>query len=713
MLVPFAHAAIAAMLPFSNRAFVAPSEPIADPQSAEAEPRHRTVVRRPRKRALERRTPGFVTVIELDDPRATRPRDGLAEVLARAPATHVRSIGGLGQFAAVSLRGSSPQQVGVFLDGVPVGSSMAGLVDVAELPTDGMSRVEIHRGWVPIAFGSGAIGGALNLVSTDAEDRPRGRVEAGLGSFWTRQVAGEAATKTRRATVGVRVGYAGTLGNYRYYDDGGSAQLTGDDRVRRRSANGYDRVLAQVRVGGRVGRWRLGGHELVVAKRSGVPGPGSAQATATGLDQLLARTIFSARRDELGGPGGRLEWITSVGVEARRFADPRAELGVGTDDQRTLAFDVYVSPRWRTPLWRGAYLLLLADHRSEWIAVDQRVTRSDGSPSGDARRRRHAIGAGLELEQFAWNDRIQLVPAVRVDAVASAFAVAPGQGEQDDRGRDRVDWSASPRLGARLAATPWLSLRGSFGRYFRTPSLVELFGDRGYFVGNEALRAERGLVADGGFVVDTSGTAGELYAHAAGFWVRSTELIQWIAAGTVARPENVSAARVRGFEGSVSLRSPADVLELLVHYTLLDSADRSDDPGRRGRPLPGRPRHDLFARGSFGWVFHPRGTAFEPRLAYTVELLARSFLDPSGRYVLPPRALQAIGVEAHVAGRVHLALEVRNLLDVRTSTVTLPVMGARPSPVAVSDYIGYPLPGRSVWATVRIDFAGRAKGREG
>jgi vitamin B12 transporter len=705
VLVPLVQVAIAAVLPLQHGALAAPAEAVPDPQSAEVQPRYRTVVRRPGRHALERRTPGFVTVVELDDERGTRPRDGLAEVLARAPATHVRSIGGLGQFASVSLRGSSPQQVGIFLDGVPVTSSMAGLIDVADLPLDGMSRVEIHRGWIPIAFGAGAIGGALNLVSTDAEQRPRARIDVGLGSFWTRQAAGEIATRVRRLTIGVRAGYAGTQGNYRYYDDGGTAQLTGDDRIGRRSANNYDRVLGQLRLDGRVGRWKLGAHQLVVAKRAGVPGPGSAQAQHSLLDQFLSRSIFHARRGELGGPGGRLEWLASFGVEARRFADPRGEIGLGIDDQRTLAFDGYLSPRWRTPLWRGAFLMLLADHRSEWIGVDQRITRADGSPSGDAHRRRHAFGAGVELEQFAWNDRLHVVPAVRVDAVASAFAVPAGSGEQDDRGRNRFDASVSPRMGVRLATTRWLSLRGSIGRYFRTPSLVELFGDRGYFVGNEGLHAERGLVADGGFVIDARGRAGEVYAHAAGFWVRSRELIQWIAAGTVARPENVAAARVRGFEGSVSLRSTADVVELLVHYTLLDSADRSDDASRRGHPLPGRPRHDFYARSSFGWIFHPRGTAFEPRIGYTVEVIARSFLDPSGRYVLPPRALQAIGIEAHVAGRVHLAVEVRNLLDVRTATVTLPIAGVRPSPVAVTDYIGYPLPGRSLWATVRIDFA--------
>ncbi|MBC8071782.1 MAG: hypothetical protein IAG13_25880, partial [Deltaproteobacteria bacterium] len=76
MLVPLVQVAIAAMLPLHGRALAALSEPTPVPQTAEDEPRYRTVVRKPGRRALERRTPGFVTVVELDDARGTRPRDG-------------------------------------------------------------------------------------------------------------------------------------------------------------------------------------------------------------------------------------------------------------------------------------------------------------------------------------------------------------------------------------------------------------------------------------------------------------------------------------------------------------------------------------------------------------------------------------------------------------------------------------------------------------
>jgi vitamin B12 transporter len=366
-----------------------------------------------------------------------------------------------------------------------------------------------------------------------------------------------------------------------------------------------------------------------------------------------------------------------------------------------VTLDAYVSPRWRVALWRNAFLTVMADQRTEWLTIDQRVERV---PSGDASRGRFAFGAGAEIEQFLWGGRVQLVPAVRVDGFASRFAVAADAGEQDDEGENSLAAGVSPRFGARVAPWEIVSLRGSIGRFLRAPSLVELFGDRGFFVGNEGLRPEHGVSADGGIVLDVDRTRVRAYAQVAGFWVRSHDLIQWVSAGSVARPQNIAGARVRGLETAASIADGEGMAELVINYTLLDAVDRSGAPDRDGRALPGRPRHDLYTRASFGREFPVRGVAVEPRLAYTVELVARTYLDPHERYVLPPRLLQGIGVELHIAQRVHAGFEVRNLLDVRTAMVTLPIASDRPTAVPVADFIGYPLPGRSLWGTLRVDF---------
>jgi vitamin B12 transporter len=661
------------------------------------------------QRRLEARSPGFATAVDLEREQGARPSDALAELVARTPGASVRSIGGLGQFSSVSLRGSAPQQVQLFIDGVPIGGSLAGLSNLDDQPLDGLTRLEIYRGYVPVAFGGATIGGAIDLVNAPGKE-PLTRIAGGVGSFGARQTRFELVRPLRRrdAHLGLRFGYAGADGDFPWFDDGGTPHNPLDDATRRRVNNHYDRVQGQLRLDARRGRWRFGLQEIVQYKEQGIAGSARAPTQGMKLDSAVARTIFTARRTRLGRPGGNLEWVSGFAVDYRRFTDPLAEIGLA-DDQRTTSLDAYLSPRMRLALWRGAFVRLVADQRTEWVRIDQR----GGSffPTGNSERTRTASGIGAELEQFLFDRRWLIVPGARVDALVNRFAVPPGEGELGDQGRDDHVLGVSPRLGTRLRVLRGLELRSSAGRYFRPPTLMELFGDQGYIVGNEGLSPETGNSIDGGLVLDRD--FGGLAAHAqvAGFVTWSRDLIQWVAAGLVARPENVAAARVRGLETSMVLAPSRRIVDLQANYTLLETEDRGQDPARRGQPLPGRPRHEVFVRSSAGRVWTAAATSFEPRIFYTVEVVAGTFLDPSGRHELPARAIQGLGAELHLAERVHFAVEVRNLLDVRTAFVTLPVTGARPHQVPVSDFLGFPLPGRSVWATVRIDMGSLSRRR--
>jgi vitamin B12 transporter len=677
---------------------------------------YRTVVRERRdddgleaQRRLDARSPGFATAVDLEQEQGARPSDGLAEIVARTPGASVRSIGGLGQFSSVSVRGSAPQQVQLFFDGVPVGGSLAGLSNLDDLPLDGLTRLEIYRGHVPVAFGGATLGGAIDLVSAPGRDAVT-RVAGGVGSFGARQTRFDLVRplRGRNAHLSTRFGYAGAQGDFPYFDDGGTPHNPLDDTTRRRVNNHYDRVQGQLRLDAHRGRWRFGLHEIVQYKEQGIAGSARAPTRAMNLDTGGARTIFTARRSELGRPGGNVEWVSGFAVDVRRFTDPLAEIGIA-DDQRTTSLDAYVSPRMRLALWTGAFVRLVADQRTEWVQIEQRG--GSFSPSGDSVRTRTAAGVGAEVEQFLFDRRWLVVPGVRVDAIVNRFSVGPGEGELGDQGRDDHVLGWSPRLGTRLRVVPGLELRGSGGRYFRPPTLMELFGDQGYVVGNEGLRPETGHSLDGGIVLDRSWAGLHAYAQVAGFATWSRDLIQWVAAGLVARPENVAAARVRGLEASVVLAPTTRIVDLQANYTLLETEDRGGDPARAGQALPGRPRHEVFVRSSAGRVWWSGDTPVEPRIFYTVDVVAGTFLDPSGRHELPARAIQGLGAELHVAQRVHVALEIRNLLDVRTAFITRPVAGARTHQVPVSDFLGFPLPGRSVWATVRIEMGYLARNR--
>lgn len=656
---------------------------------------------------VDARSPGFARVITVDPDDGATPGDGLGRVLERAPGVRVRSVGGLGQYNAIQIRGSSPQQVQLFVEGVPLGGSFGGLVDLSSQPLDGLAQVEVYRGYVPIAFGGATLGGAVNLVGRVHEGPPTLAVSGGGGSFGTREARVSLGSRLgkRPFSVGANLSYAGSEGNFPYFSDGGTPRLTTDDATIRRRNNDYDRVFGQVQFDGRPGR-------VVFAQRlrgswrdHGIAGLAALQATQARQAEVDLRSIT---RVTVAGRGPReptLTWVIGLGFGRRRYRDPKGQVGVGVDDERSLSGEGLVSPRLLVPLWRGATLGLVGDLRSEVVAIDERTAPlgADVRASGDATRWRTSAGLGVELDQHLFRDVWHLVPAVRIDGFASRFEVPEGEGESGDLGRDTRRSAISPRLGTSLRAAPGVSLRGSAGRYFRVPTLYELFGDRGFVVGNEGLLPEQGWNVDGGATYDLRGRIGSFYAQVAGFASWTENLIQFVRSGPTIRPINVAGARLRGVEVAVMAELFAKTVDLDAGYTFLDSRNETLEEEQRGQPLPGRPRHEAHVRIGGGHAFGHGWRRFEPRVHYELDFIGATALDVSNRYRLGARWLHALVLQLRWAEGIHFGIELRNLSNVRTSEI-IPAAGP-PDPIRVpiSDFIGYPLPGRSVFFRLTLD----------
>jgi vitamin B12 transporter len=678
------------------------------------------------QRDASARNVGFVSVIDLDHEPGQAPSDDLARVISHAPGVTIRSVGGLGQFSAVSLRGSTTQQVAIFLDGAPLTGSLGGTVDLGNQPLDGLERIEVHRGYVPVVYGPAAIGGAIDLVGRVHEGPAKLSARVGFGSFLAREArVGFTAALRPGLSLAVRAGYSGARGDFPYYDDGNTPRLPQDDRTLRRINNGYDRAFGQLRFDYRRGLLRVSDQQIAWMELQQVPAMIGNPDSDAQQRTIVQRNIVRVRRGfGSDAPGGHVEWVGSFAIERREFRDPQAQLGLAADDEHALSLDGWISPRLRVPLWRSAFLLSMAELRGEWIRIDERTPVDDPTVlnSGDAKRQRWSGGFGLELEQALFDRRWLLVPALRVDVAESAFAVPIGQGEQDEAGRDSFVLAISPRFGTKVAIIEGLDLRGSVGRYVRLPTLTELFGDRGYLIGNEALRAESGLNVDGGLVFDLerllqrdleadedappSDDRVDLFVQVAGFSSWARDLIQWLRNGPVVEPVNVAGARVRGLELGASVRVLERVVMLDLAYTLLDTRNDSPAAEQHGKPLPGRPRHGLLARFAGGWRFElgPREVAFEPRALYELEWIAGNVLDLGARVELPPRLLHRVGVELIFVDRVRLSVEVRNVGDLRATTIQPKFGPPDPYPAAIADFLGFPLPGRSVWATLGVDF---------
>jgi iron complex outermembrane receptor protein len=252
-----------------------------------------------------------------------------------------------------------------------------------------------------------------------------------------------------------------------------------------------------------------------------------------------------------------------------------------------------------------------------------------------------------------------------------------------------------PSVGARYDLGGGVLARLNLGRYVRAPDLGELFGDRGYAMGNPALEPEVSWNADAGLTWqrENLGALDVGRLEGAAFVSQVDHLIAYVQnSQNTVRPENVARAEIAGFElaGRAAL---AGHVSFEANYTFTSALNRSPAPYLEGKRLPGRPAHALYAKAELC----DRIGGFAARLAADVDYSAVTYLDQANLEdagVGRPLVGVALGLE-RVPLRLSLTLEIENLLDAKT----VEDRAGRSRPI--SDFDGFPLPGRAFLATLR------------
>ena len=191
----------------------------------------------------------------------------LNEVLNRVAGVTIRSTGGVGSPSRISVRGLEGKRMGLFVDEAAIGQ-FSNFVNLDDIPTDMIERVEIYKGIVPYRLGGDALGGAVNVV---VKDYPPRYLDASYeyGSFNTHRF--NSVFKRHDAKTGLEWGAGGL-----YVHSDNDYEMTlhhqGDIRVRRN-------------------------HDAFTKAVAG----GSLKATKWWFDELKLEAIATLTRQELQG----------------------------------------------------------------------------------------------------------------------------------------------------------------------------------------------------------------------------------------------------------------------------------------------------------------------------------------------------------------------------------------------------------------------------
>lgn len=96
-------------------------------------------------------------------------RDGdltVADALENVPGVTINQYGAFGAHTSFGIRGSTSEQVLVLLDGLPVAGSQVLSVQPEAMPVAGVDRIEVVEGGGSTLYGSGSMGGVINIITT-------------------------------------------------------------------------------------------------------------------------------------------------------------------------------------------------------------------------------------------------------------------------------------------------------------------------------------------------------------------------------------------------------------------------------------------------------------------------------------------------------------------------------------------------------------------
>lgn len=408
-----------------------------------------------------------VSVVTGEDLRA-RQISHAGDALRSLPGVSVSRSGGAGNETVVRIRGAESNQTLVLIDGVEMNPGISGLYAFENLSTDDIARIEVLRGPQSGLYGSNALAGVINVITTDGRGPLTVRARTEAGSFDTSHLVLQASggtdaahgaiTYARRQTNGFDIAALDPA------EDDGSTLTTF-------SAKGGVKVMENLKIDAAI-RQSLneGGRDGF----SGVDAQGFFVTSddASEFETLVRSGIVSATLDTFDGA-----WVHQLRAFGTKTDSKDNDLGpfptfLHAVDERT-GWGYTSTLRIETPGLAGVR------HYVTGMYEDQ--DESFVQPSGDnvtRERERQSVAGEVRGEYF---DTVFLGATVRHDdsSVFGTFTSWRGQGS------------------VKLPGTG-LRVHGSAGTGIKYPSFGELFGTFFRYTPNPALQAEESFGWDGG-----------------------------------------------------------------------------------------------------------------------------------------------------------------------------------------------------------------------
>lgn len=600
----------------------------------------------------------------------------LAEVIEKETGVQIRQSGGLGSFSSVSLRGSSADQVLVFLDGILLNDASGGGVDMSSISLSDVEAVEIYRGITPVNFSSASIGGIVNIRTLRAKQGFSGNVSAGYGSFDTKKLAGFLNHKKDKWDTVLSADWLGTDNDYDMRNDNGTEWNSSDDQWEKRSNAQVDQYNVLAKAGySFTDQVRLDFANQYFIKDQGLPSWDNSDLTKSSLTTDRNISTLKLTANDLG------QWHLNTGTQfsytwkEEEYDDRGGHIGLGdqhsTYTTNRMGGDFFLE--WMTD--RHSLIFSAAFQHEEYETEDH-LKKSNPIDSS-----RDSFSMGIQDSLFFFQDRVIITPAFRCTWLEDELEESTGIWGTSLEGDSRKEDDFSPQIGIKYSPLEWLSFKSNLAQYVRHPSFFELFGDRGFFTGNPDLKKEEGINFDMSAQIRQTWNRDWIRGSSLGIAYFRNDADDLIArvydSRGIGKSVNISGALIQGLESTATL-DIHEYLRVIVNATWQDTENQSGIKAFDGKNLPGRFEKSYVAR-------------LESR--YKNIKVYAEYLREEDVYYDTANLRKAEDKDEINAGISYIWKNWMFSLDGKNLNDDL-----------YEDFNGYPLPGRAVYTTVKYEF---------
>lgn len=599
-------------------------------------------------------TPSFFRTV-IDTRKKENKLKSTQEIIDQTVGVDVESMGSVGSFSTVSIRGSSSDQVLILLDGTKLNSPSAQSIDLSSLPVSMAGKIEILRGGSSAEFGEGPIGGVINIVPDEQGDKRKFAMSLKAGSFSTVELGAFYREEFNRLKLLSSSSVSRSLGNFEFVNTNGTPNNYADDYVDTRQNNGFASA-------GNFTKLRYSFSENVRAAISnefyystrGVPGTlafpslESYQNDTRAVSSLdiYFRKIFKKTDLKLSSRAN-MNWLL--------FEDPRGELTGHALITEQTGYDIAIDSIFDN--YALDFDLITLSMGAEFAFMDQELQNTDRTKP--FRSTTHWI---IKNQINVWRKYLMISPIVRLDWV------------YEDKGSfSDHDLVFSPKIGFTSQVLKELKIKSNVGSSYRYPNFKELYFSQGFVDGNPDLKRERAI----NFDIGLKYTKGRLFFAELVYFLNSVnDLIVYEQISNFRyKPLNIGSALIQGAEFSCGI-SPTDFISFTLNSTFLDPRNRTDEPNKEGNLLPGRPQGKTNLRLSL--LMGAVQTYGE------LQAISENFVNEANTVKLGARYLFNAGI-SYSLGAMSLSIDIKNILNDQ-----------------IEDVRGFPLPGFSFMSGITI-----------